>query len=146
MFTLFQNANIHTLNIDVPTCSEILIQNNRIVFCGNENEINLPESQLKKINVSGFTVLPSFIDCHTHFAMASKKTDQISLDHCQTFDETLQEIRKAIQPYKKGSWIKGSGWNANLWENVTPNKNHLDSVSTNHPIALFSICSVVFFG
>jgi len=138
MFTLFQNANIYTLNKDVPTCSEILIQNNRIVFCGNENEINLPESQIKKIDLSGYTILPSFIDCHTHFAMASKKIDQISLDHCQTFDETILEIQKAIQRYKKGSWIKGSGWNANLWDGIIPNKNHLDSITTDHPIALFS--------
>jgi predicted amidohydrolase YtcJ len=138
MFKLFYNAKIHTFNNDVPTCSAILIQNNRIVFCGDEDDISLPESQLKKINLSGLSVLPSFIDCHTHFAMASKKTDQISLDHCQTFKETLQEIKNNVKRFQKGKWIKGSGWNANLWDGIVPNKKHLDSITTEYPIALFS--------
>ena len=138
MYTLFYNGNVHRLNDSHPTCTAILIQNNRIVFCGDESEINLPESQLKKINLSGFSILPSFIDCHTHFAMASKKIDQISLDHCQTFDETLQEIKKNIHRFEKGTWIKGGGWNANLWGGIVPNKHQLDSITTDHPVALFS--------
>jgi len=138
MFKLFHNAKIHTLKDENPTCSTILIQNNRIVFCGNENEFTLPEKNVKKTNLHGFSVLPAFIDCHTHFAMASKKIDQISLDHCQTYNETILEIKKNIHRYKKGNWIKGSGWNANLWGGIIPNKYHLDSITTDHPMALFS--------
>ena len=138
MFTLFYNGKIHSLNNNHPFYSALLIQNNHIVFCGNENEINLPNSQVKKINLSGFSVLPSFIDCHMHFAMASKKIDQISLDHCQSFDETLKEIENNISRFRNGEWIKGGGWNANLWGDIAPNKKHLDSISEDHPIALFN--------
>ena len=138
MYTLFYNGKINTLNNNPSVCSAILIHNNQILFCGNENEINLPDSKVKKINLSGFSVLPSFIDCHTHFAMTSRKIDQISLDHCQTFDETIQEIKNNLDRFKKGKWIKGSGWNANLWDGFIPDKSQLDSVSKEHPIALFN--------
>jgi predicted amidohydrolase YtcJ len=138
MYTLFYNGNINTLDNNLPFCTAILIQDNQIIFCGKKNEINLPEAQVSKIDLSGFFVLPSFIDCHTHFAMASKKTDQISLDHCQTFEETIQEINKNIGRFKKREWIKGGGWNSNLWGDISPGKKHLDSISEDHPIALFS--------
>lgn len=138
MYTLFHNAKIQTLDFNLPYCSSILIQNNQIIFCGNEKDINLPDSKTKKINLNGLAVLPSFIDCHTHFAMASKKIDQISLDHCQTFDETIQEIKRNIGRFEKGVWIKGGGWNANLWDGLIPDKKYLDTISVEHPIALFN--------
>jgi predicted amidohydrolase YtcJ len=137
MFTLFYNGNIHTLD-NPPLCSALLVHNNQIIFCGNENEINLPVTEVKKINLAGYSVLPSFIDCHTHFAMAAKKIDKISLDHCRTFEETIQEIKDNIRRFRKGTWIKGSGWNANLWSGLIPDKTHLDSISIDHPIALFN--------
>ena len=138
MYTLFHNAKIYTLEQHTPICNAILIQNNRILFLGDEKEINIPDSQLTKINLNGYTILPAFTDCHTHTAMAAKKIDEINLDHCQTFDETLQEIKKNIHRFEKGTWIKGGGWNANLWNGFLPTKYHLDAISTEHPIALFN--------
>jgi predicted amidohydrolase YtcJ len=138
MYTLFHNAKIYTLGQHHPICNTILIQKNRIVFCGDKKEINIPDSQLTKINLNGYTILPAFIDCHTHTAMAAKKLDQINLDHCRTFEETLHEIKNNIQRFEKGTWIKGGGWNANLWDGFLPTKNHLDAISTEHPIALYN--------
>ena len=138
MYTLFFNATIYTLQKKPFICNALLIHNNKIIYCGNEQEINIPENQIKRINLNGLTVLPSFIDCHTHTAMAARKYDHISLDHCLTFEETIDEIKNNIDRFENGAWIKGGGWNANLWPDITPNKSHLDEVSDNHPIALFN--------
>jgi len=138
MYTLFYNGIIHTLNNDNPECSALLVHGNKIIFCGHEKDINLPDSQVNKINLNGCTVLPSFIDSHTHIAMASKMFDQISIENFNTFDETLQKIKNNLHRFEKGNWIKGSGWNSNIWGGVVPDKTHLDSISQDHPIALFN--------
>ncbi len=138
MFNLFYNGNISTLNQSQPFCSALLTCNSNIVFCGDLKDINLPDNKTNKINLHGKFVVPSFTDCHTHLLLTSAKYDLIQLDQCWSFEETLNEIRSNIKKYKKGSWIRGSGWDANIWAKVKPHKKHLDAISTEHPIALYS--------
>lgn len=138
MYTLYYNGTIHSLNQNNSVDSLLLTQKNRIVYCGNEQDLNLPEYQVKKVDLKRLSVLPAFIDCHTHLVLSSQKYNHISISHSMSFKEMLNEVKSKLNRFGKGEWIKGSGWNANIWNDKIPHKKYLDEISAEHPIALFS--------
>jgi len=116
----------------------MVVLNDRIIYVGPEEKINLTNWQLTKIDLQSRHIYPGFIDCHTHLASVALDKSNLRLDHCQSLKSALDSIESFAQKQPKGSWILGGGWNANLWADGFPHKNFLDKLVPNHPIALFN--------
>ena len=138
MYKLFHNGNIHTLDDQLPLTDSLLILDDRIIYNGPEKGINLPDQQLKKINLQGRHIYPGFIDCHTHVASVALDKKNLRLDECRSLKSALQAIEKFTEKHPKGSWILGGGWNSNLWEDSSPHKKYLDKIAPEHPVALYN--------
>ena len=138
MYTLFFNGIIHTLDDNNLSCNAILVQNDRIAYCGKGNEINVPDSTVKKYDLNGLHIYPGFIDCHTHVASVALAKERLRLDKCLSLSSALTMIKKHVTKYKAGTWILGSGWNSNLWSDGQPEKSHLDKLTSVHPVALYN--------
>jgi len=138
MYTLYRNGKIHTFNTREPFASAILVLNGRIVYCGNDRDINLPDQLLQKINLNGLHVYPSFTDCHTHVASVALSKERVRLDNCRSLADTLQKISDQLSHIVGDSWILGGGWNANQWADGNPHKRYLDQLNTDYPIALYN--------
>jgi len=138
MYKLYFNGNFHTLNIRQAYCSSILVSMDRIVYCGDERGINLPDHLLQKINLNGLHVYPSFTDCHTHVASVAISRERIRLDSCSSLASALKKIAEHSSNFVGDSWILGGGWNANIWSDGFPHKKYLDQISPNRPIALYN--------
>jgi len=138
MYKFFINGNIHTLNNTKPFVTALLISKDRVVYCGEEKDINLPDHLLQKINLNGLHVYPSFTDCHTHVASVALGKERIRLDSCSSLADALKKIREHSSHFVSDSWILGGGWNANLWSDGFPHKRYLNQITTNQPIALFN--------
>ena len=138
MYKLFYNAKFHTLDDHLPDCTALVVHSDRIVFCGTERDINLPDRLVEKVNLHGLNIYPGFTDCHTHVAAVALSKKRIRLDHCQTLASALKIIEAHVRNIPTDTWITGSGWNANIWPDGQPNKTHLDRISAEHPIALYN--------
>jgi len=138
MYKLFFNGHIHTLDEDMPFVTALLVHGDRYAYCGDDNEINLPQHLVHRIDLRGGHVYPGFTDCHTHIATVALNKERIRLDQCQTMMQALQKIQDHIQHFPAGSWILGGGWNANLWPDGKPDKLVLDQITTAHPIVLYN--------
>jgi predicted amidohydrolase YtcJ len=138
MYKLFSNGNIHTLNNHQPFATALLISGDRIVFCGDEKEINLSDKLVQKINLNGQHVYPAFTDSHTHVASVALGKERVRLDDCSSLSEALKNISEYITSHEDLTWIIGGGWNANRWSEGIPHKEHLDKITTDHPIALYN--------
>lgn len=95
--------------------------------------------ETQKIDLQGKTLLPAFIDSHSHITALAQVLGLVNLSKCTNFEE----IRKAITNYKEekkiqeGEWIIGFGYNHNfLKERKHPTKIELDKITINNPILI----------
>lgn len=90
-----------------------------------------------RIDLKGNTLMPGFIDPHSHLVQLASSLRFVNLSDCHTHTE----IRQKLTAYKikerpaPGSWIIGFGYDHNiLAEKQHPTKKVLDEVSTEHPV------------
>jgi predicted amidohydrolase YtcJ len=138
MYTLLHNARIYSLDRKNTPHSALLFDGDRIVFTGETNGINLPENEVTAVDLNGGTVVPGFIDCHTHVAMVALTGERLTINDCRTKSEALDRIREHIKNFSSEFWILGGGWDANIWPEGRPHKNDLDLIARDRPVALYN--------
>ncbi|MEN4011129.1 MAG: amidohydrolase [Bellilinea sp.] len=133
---LLHNATFYTMDEDQPVVAALAISNGRIAAAGSLEEIAaiLPHGS-KKVDLGGRTVLPGLTDAHIHlqnYALALQRVD------CETNTraECLQRVQAAAQKATPNEWIRGHGWNQNLWEEGFGNTALLDQIAPNNPVYL----------
>ena len=82
------------------------------------------------------TVLPGFIDTHTHLIFAARSINDVPVGQAKTMDEFLALIRQRAAVTPKGQWIRTSAaWNElNLAEKRMPVALDFDQATTDHPV------------
>ncbi len=92
---ILYNANVWTVNPRQPRAQAIAISNGRFYAIGSNEEIlALAAGSAKKIDLGGNTVLPGFIDAHSHPAEAG-------LDHLRMVDCDLRSIAEILAALRK---------------------------------------------
>ncbi len=142
---LYYNGHIITMETDEANYAEAIVeQNGKIVFVGNliEAEKIFPEST--KVDLDGKTLLPGFIDPHSHFGMVSNTMGQVDLNPppvgtISSIPKMLEALKKykADNKIKDGDWVFGWGYDeSQLAEKRHPNKTELDAVFPKNPVYL----------
>ena len=129
------NANIHTLDAQQPLAQAIALRDNTILALGDNAAMRALLPAAEAIDLGGRCVIPGLIDAHLHaewIALGLKNIDA----ETPTLDELLRRVaeRAAITP--KGQWLRGHGWNQNVWGGTFPSKADLDRVAPEHPVYL----------
>ncbi len=142
---LFYNGDILTMDSKDPVYVEALVaENGKIVFTGNLKEAEEKYKAAHKINLEGKTLLPGFIDPHSHFGMVSNTMGQVDLNpepvgNVASIADILANIKKykADKNISDGEWIFGWGYDeSQLKEKRHPNKKEIDEVLPNNPVYL----------
>ena len=69
--TLYKNGNIITLNQHQPIAEAMYIVDGRIIQVGTNKQLEKNISNdIAVVDLKGSTVLPGFIDPHTHFSIS----------------------------------------------------------------------------
>lgn len=110
---------------------------------GSLDEVLAAAPQARRIDLDGRTVLPAFIDSHTHFHRAAV------LKHLHLDFETLlvpdvasvlAHVAERAAGTAAGGWIEGDSISAaRLAEGRLPDRAELDSVSAGHPVIIRGI-------
>lgn len=138
MKKIYFNGDFITLEAD--NVEAILIDNGIIKDVGNKEEIlKMKDEQTELVDLKGKTMMPAFIDAHSHFFAVANNFLQASLDGCTSF----KEIQEVILKYKKenniedGKWILANGYDHNiLKENKHITKLELDEALPNNPVVI----------
>lgn len=135
---IFYDGNIYPLDKKRPQAEAIAIKGNKIVAI-DEQIKNLEQKYFKKFNLKQKTVLPGFIDSHTHFVSLAQGLGFLDLDECTSLEETLKKLAAFAIQENRWEWILAKRWNINLWKKqVLPDKKILDRISVTEPIVVFS--------
>ena len=143
MATCYHNGIIRTLNEEEQV--EALIENNGIIeLTGTGQQAEQwkkdhPEVHVSDRDLQGKTLMPSFIDPHSHITALAQTVDLLHLDGVTSIDELLQRIRDFIKAndLPAGTVVQGFGYDHNfLKEHRHPTRQELDSVSPDHPVLI----------
>lgn len=142
---IYTNGKIITMeSSENPYAEAVVEQNGIIVFVGNLKEAEKSFPNSTKVDLKGKTLLPGFIDPHSHFGMVSNSMGQVNLNPPPVGTvSSMAELLEAIKKYttenkiKEGEWVFGWGYDeSQLLEKRHPNKTELDAILPNNPVYL----------
>lgn len=139
MRTIYYGGTILTME-ENQTVQAVLVEDGIIKKTGSEEVV----MALKKegdilICLEGKTLMPGFIDSHSHISALAQTMGLVQLDGVKDFQEIKQKIQAYIQTThpKKGQWIMGFGYDHNFCaEKRHPDKYVLDEISRDYCILL----------
>ena len=100
MKTIYTNGTIITM--DENQGNALVEENGRIISVGEYDD--LYQEDMLVIDLKGHTLMPSFIDAHSHLSGYAMGLLQVALDDCQT----IEDIQKCILEYIKANKIKAN--------------------------------------
>ena len=128
----FYNCRVHTLARGKATAQAIAFEDGRITSIGtNEEILACAPRGFDAVDLKGRTVLPGFIDCHTHFISMGVYAD---LSGASNLKEALAKMKDQAKVTPEGDWVVGSGWKETAWVSgryIT--KEDLDACCPDHP-------------
>ena len=134
------NADIRTVDQNQNRAEAFAIRGGRFVAVGNNKEVlDLKGATTESINVNGATIVPGFIDSHTHLSSGSKIVTGINLTGVREKSVWLEMIAERVKTMEPGEWLLGGRWDYTFENKGLPTRWELDEVSPNNPIALSDI-------
>ena len=130
----FINGKVFTARNEEEFASAFRVAGGRITWVGDQREVNTAGA----IDLGGKTVLPGFIDVHTHptYVAMTVKAVPCTVPVVNNIREMIEALKKH-ENFGKGpnDWIEGWGYDeSKLAEHRTPTSEDLDKVSTTQPI------------
>ena len=140
MDTVLYNGRIYTMEAEGQWFEAVGIKDNKIVFIGsNEEAAELKADQL--IDLCGRTVLPGFNEGHMHLASYGHIYHHVTLFHCRSVEECLEEIRRYRAAHPQAAYVFARGWNEDYFtEKRYPTREELDEVCPDVPVELVRVC------
>lgn len=138
MQTLFYGGTIVTMCHEGEFAEAILIEDGKIVFVGDEQEARIRMTEpVAQVCLEGHTVLPAFIDSHSHLCQTAQYEAFVSLRDCQDFEDMATVLKAYLQAHADQTVVIATGYDHNfLKEGTHPTKAFLDEISPNVPLLL----------
>lgn len=139
MKTLYYGGNIVTME-ENSSPEAVLIENDVITKIGNFEELkNEAGNNVSLYDLKGQTLMPAFIDAHSHFISTAFSFLQVPLGDAESFEDIKNRISDFIKAndIPEGAWITGKGYDQNLLcENCHPDKSLLDAAAPFNPVVI----------
>jgi len=117
--------------------STIVIISSKITEVGSVGKVQIP-TNAEIIDATGKTVIPGFIDSHTHFIlMGVRKLTTVDLSGVRSISEIVDKVKSRLTELPTGTWLTGHGWDESSWKETRyPTKADLDPASPENPVVL----------
>ena len=133
---ILYNGSIWTVNTRQPRAEAVAISGGRFLGVGSNDEIlALAAGGAKKIDLGGNTVLPGFIDAHSHPAEAG--LDHLRMVDCdlRSIADILSALRKRAAETPAGGWVLGFKYDDTKTSDGRPLMlADLDGAVPDHPV------------
>jgi len=133
----FVNGKIYTVNDKQPLAESVVIENNKIIFVGSNNDAEkFIDASTEKINLQGKFMMPGFIDNHVHFLSGGFYLNGIDLRPAKSTVQ-FKQILKDYASAHEGKWIIGGNWDHEAWEvKDIPTKEMVHEFISNTPLLI----------
>ena len=125
-----------------PEADSVAIMGGQIVALGREEDLErLSAASTRRVDLAGRTLLPGFIDSHTHLLETGLKetTWELDLDGLSR-SEVLERLAAETRARGKGEWVIARGWDESRWEEHRYlGRRELDAVAPENPVVAVRI-------
>ena len=136
---IYHGGTILTLEAE-GTVPAVFVEDGIIRATGTKEQMEaLAGSSAESISLKGRTMLPAFLDAHSHITALASTLSLASLEGARSFEEILSRLKQFAQDKKlgRGEWIVGFGYDQNLLKEGThPTKEVLDRVFSDTPVMI----------
>ena len=123
MRQLYYNGNIITMNEAQPKAEAVLLEDGIIIAVGSTADLTAQKGDAQMVDLDGATVLPGFIDTHSHFASSYvfPRFDPSPVGKTDSVKDLVEQAKEylAANPVKEGEWFIGMGYDHALKESCT---------------------------
>ena len=121
----------------------VAVKDGRVVDVGKVDDIiKLLKSSTEVVDLEGCTMLPGFIEPHTHCVTTGfDRFGSVDMSGFQqiTKEEAWRDLKEAAKNIPEGKWLRATGFNPMLVPGlVAPRKEQLDKLSNTVPIVISS--------
>ncbi len=147
------NGRIITFDPKITEADGLIIDGDKFGFVGPKEKVkDLLKKRAPIIDLKGKTVIPGFIDSHTHLlSYGIEKKLRVDLSHCRSKQDVLECIVNEIKKKGKGEKVIGINWDQSLWRKAPSNpreifnRYELDRIAPFNPVVLRRICGHIAF-
>ena len=125
---------------DILYAQALLVEDGVIRAVGSEAEVRAAAGRdCEMVDLKGHTLMPAFIDAHSHFSGCANSLLQVPLGEAVSFDEIEERIAAFIRDnhISKGQWVAAQGFDHNvLREKRPPRREVLDRAAPDNPVIM----------
>lgn len=142
MKKLFYNGEIITVDRKNSVCQAMVIQGDKIIYVGSTRQaLRLIDNETEMVDLCGCSIVPGFIDCHIHMAVAeSKPLEQIDLsaeNGVRSIGDILDKIKNVAREKDGQGWILCGNYNhEELAEKRHVTAEELEKVAPDVPVMI----------
>lgn len=134
--TVLYNGNIFTMNERQPRAQAVAIADGRFFAIGADDGVRaLATWRTTQTDLEGKTVVPGFIDAHSHPAIAGRMhLRQVDCD-LRSISAILEALRQRAAQTPAGKWVLGFKYDHTKTSEGRPlTRADLDAASPHHPV------------
>lgn len=133
---VLHNANIVTMNPQEPKAQAVAIARGRILAIGNDADVlHLAAAGSNRIDLGSKTVLPGFIDAHSHPADAGVMHLRMVDCDLRSIGAIQAALRERAAKTPAGEWVRGFKYDDTKTSDGRPLKiEDLDAAVSDHPV------------
>ncbi len=148
--TLYFNGIVHTIDSSDSTASAVVTRSDRISFVGSDPDAEafvknryplLLRLTLRRVYLHGQSLLPGFVDAHSHFlatgltAVLPDLSPPASGGSINSTDALYRFVSEEAGRTAAGDWIVGFNYdNTAFHSGRHPTRESLDAVTSEHPV------------
>ncbi|MEV0810152.1 amidohydrolase family protein [Micromonospora sp. NPDC050200] len=115
---------------------DVAIANGTVVAVGPTLSVTAEHT----LDLSGTTIVPGFVDTHTHLSWAGAALLRVDVPHARTGEDLLTAVRGVAGRLPRGLWLRGGGWRRSaLPDEALPDVATLDAAAGGHPLYLTDV-------
>ena len=138
---IYVGGTVLTMDSAAPVAQAVVTNGNRIVYVGDEAEaLSYRRWYSTLIDLNGRTLMPGFIDAHSHFLASGLSSVLVDLNasptgSVDTPEALYKKIEEASASADAGEWIVGFNYDNTRFPTAShPDRLSLDKVSVNNPV------------
>jgi hypothetical protein len=136
---LLRGGQVHVGGEEPPGAPEparqldVAVKDGRIVGVGPALRVTADRT----IDMTGTTIVPGFVDTHTHLGWAGAALLRVDVPSARRGEQLVAAVRTVAARLPRGLWLRGGGWRRSLLpDEALPDQAELDRAADGHPLYL----------
>jgi predicted amidohydrolase YtcJ len=133
---ILRGGHVITIDPRQPRAEAIAIANDRILAVGSNDDVDaLAGSATKRLDLGGKTVVPGFIDAHSHPAYSGRRHLRFIDCDLRSIGAIQQAVRERAAKTPPGEWVVGFKYDdTKTSERRFITREDLDAAAPDHPV------------